>query len=55
MAKQARAERERRAAIIAAEGEKASAQAVAEAARMLSQAPGGLNIRTLKTPRKNFG
>lgn len=52
MAKQAEAERERRAAIIAAEGEKASAQAVAEAARMLSQAPGGLNIRTLQTLEK---
>ena len=49
MAKQAEAERERRAAIIAAEGEKASAQAVAEAARMLSQTPGGLKIRTLQT------
>ena len=52
MAKQAEAERERRAAIIAAEGEKASAQAVAEAARMLSQTPGGLNIRTLQTLEK---
>ena len=52
MAKQAEAERERRAAIIAAEGEKASAQAVAEAARTLSQTPGGLNIRTLQTLEK---
>lgn len=52
MAKQAEAERERRAAIISAEGEKASAQAVAEAARMLSQTPGGLNIRTLQTLEK---
>ena len=52
MAKQAEAERERRAAIIAAEGEKASAQAVAEAARILSQTPGGLNIRTLQTLEK---
>ena len=51
-ARQAEAERERRAAIIAAEGEKASAQAVAEAARMLSQTPGGLNIRTLQTLEK---
>lgn len=52
MAKQAEAERERRAAIISAEGEKASAAAVAEAARMLAQTPGGLNIRTLQTLEK---
>lgn len=52
MAKQAEAERERRASIITAEGEKASAQAVAEAAEMLSKTPGGLNIRTLQTLEK---
>lgn len=52
MAKQAEAERERRAAIISADGEKASAAAVAEAARMLAQTPGGLNIRTLQTLEK---
>ncbi len=52
MAKQAEAERERRAAIISAEGEKASARAVAEAAMMLSQTPGALNIRTLQTLEK---
>lgn len=52
MAKQAEAERERRAAIISAEGEKASAAAVAEAAKLLSQTPGGLNIRTLQTLEK---
>ncbi len=52
MAKQAEAERERRAAIISAEGEKASAAAVAEAARMLAQTPGGINIRTLQTLEK---
>lgn len=52
MAKQAEAERERRAAIISAEGEKAAANAVAEAARMLAQTPGGLNIRTLQTLEK---
>ena len=46
MAKQAEAERERRAAIISAEGEKSAAAAVAEAANMLAQTPGGLNIRT---------
>lgn len=52
MAKQAEAERERRAVIITAEGEKAAAQAVADAAGMLSKIPGGLNIRTLQTLEK---
>ena len=52
MAKQAEAERERRAAIIVAEGEKAAAQAVAEAAKTLAETPGGLNIRTLQTLEK---
>ena len=52
MAKQAEAERERRAAFITAEGEKASAQAVSEAAALLSRTPGGLNIRTLQTLEK---
>ncbi len=52
MAKQAEAERERRAAIISAEGEKSAATAVAEAAKMLAETPGGLNIRTLQTLEK---
>jgi len=52
MAKQAEAERERRAVIITAEGEKAAAAAVAEAASMLSKVPGGINIRTLQTLEK---
>lgn len=52
MAKQAEAERERRAVIITAEGEKASAQAVAEAATILTQTTGGINIRTLQTIEK---
>ncbi len=52
MAKQAEAERERRAAIISAEGEKSAAAAVAEAASMLARTPGGLNIRTLQTLEK---
>lgn len=52
MAKQAEAERERRAVIITAEGEKAAAQAVADAAEMLSKIPGGINIRTLQTLEK---
>ncbi|USN96909.1 MAG: SPFH domain-containing protein [Candidatus Nomurabacteria bacterium] len=52
MAKQAEAERERRAVIITAEGEKAAAQAVADAAGMLTKVPGGINIRTLQTLEK---
>ena len=52
MAKQAEAERERRAVIISAEGEKAAAQAVAEAAATLTKIPGGINIRTLQTLEK---
>lgn len=52
MAKQAEAERERRAAIISAEGEKSAASAVAEAAALLAKTPGGLNVRTLQTLEK---
>lgn len=52
MAKQAEAERERRAVIITAEGEKAAASAVAEAAHMLTKTPGGISIRTLQTLEK---
>ncbi len=52
MAKQAEAERERRAAIISAEGEKSAAKAVADAAAMLNKIPGGMNIRTLQTLEK---
>lgn len=52
MAKQAEAERERRAVIITAEGEKAAAQQVAEAAAMLSKVPGGVAVRTLQTLEK---
>lgn len=52
MAKQAEAERERRAVIITAEGEKAAAQAVADAAGILAKASGGINIRTLQTLEK---
>ncbi len=52
MAKQAEAERERRAAIISAEGEKAAADAVAKAADLLAKTPGGLQIRTLQTLEK---
>jgi regulator of protease activity HflC (stomatin/prohibitin superfamily) len=52
MAKQAEAERERRAVIITAEGEKSAAQAVSEAAAILAKVPGGINIRTLQTLEK---
>jgi regulator of protease activity HflC (stomatin/prohibitin superfamily) len=52
MAKQAEAERERRAVIITAEGEKAAAQSVADAAEMLAKIPGGISIRTLQTLEK---
>lgn len=52
MAKQAEAERERRAAIISAEGEKSAANAVAEAASLLARTPGGIDIRTLQTLEK---
>lgn len=49
MAKQAEAERERRSNIINAEGEKAAAQTLAEAAQIISSVPGALNLRTLNT------
>lgn len=52
MAKQAEAERERRAVIIVADGEKAAATAVSEAATILTKTPGGINIRTLQTLEK---
>ena len=52
MAKQAEAERERRAVIISAAAEKAAAQEVAEAAAMLAKTPGGMGIRTLQTLEK---
>lgn len=49
MAKQAEAERERRANIINADGEKMAAQTLAEAAAMLANTPGAINLRTLNT------
>lgn len=49
MAKQAEAERERRSNIINAEGEKAAAETLAEAARIIAATPGALNLRTLNT------
>ena len=47
--RQAEAERERRAIIIRAEGEKAAAQNIAAAATILTEKAGGLHIRTLQT------
>lgn len=49
MAKQAEAERERRSNIINAEGEKAAAETLAQAAQIISSTPGALNLRTLNT------
>lgn len=49
IAKQAEAERERRAVIIKAEGEVAAAENVTKAAKMLGQAPGALHLRTLQS------
>jgi len=51
MAKQAEAEREKRAAIIASEGELASAKNLAEAAKIMTSQPGALQLRTLQTIR----
>ena len=49
MAKQAEAERERRANVINADGEKMAAETLAEAAAMLGKTPGAINLRTLNT------
>lgn len=49
IARQAEAERERRAIIIRAEGEKAAAENIASAAEKLAKTTGGLHIRTLQT------
>lgn len=49
MAKQAEAERERRANIINADGEKLAATNLSEAAAILNKIPGALNLRTLNT------
>lgn len=49
MAKQAEAERERRANIIGADGEKQAAKTLAEAAALLATTPGAINLRTLNT------
>jgi regulator of protease activity HflC (stomatin/prohibitin superfamily) len=49
MARQAEAERERRAKIIAAEGEFQAAQRLAEAAEVIQRQPAALQLRTLQT------
>ncbi len=49
MARQAEAERERRAKVIAAQGELQASETLAEAARMLSTAPSALQLRYLQT------
>jgi len=49
IAKQAEAERERRAVIIKSEGEKSAAQNLADAAQTLGQQPGALHLRTLNS------
>ena len=49
IAKQAEAERERRAVIINSEGEKAAAANLAQAAAILSAQPGALHLRTLNS------
>ncbi|MEM3422933.1 MAG: slipin family protein [Candidatus Bilamarchaeaceae archaeon] len=49
MARQAEAEREKRATIIISEGEKIASANLAEAAKKLSSVPGALHLRTLQT------
>ena len=51
MAKQAEAERERRAMIIASEGELSASENLSQAAEMLSRSRGALHLRTLQTIR----
>ena len=49
IAKQAEAEREKRAVIINSEGELAAAGNMAEAAKLLAETPGALHLRTLQS------
>ncbi len=49
MARQAEAERERRAKVIAADGEYEAAQKLGEAADVMSSNPGAMQLRTLQT------
>jgi regulator of protease activity HflC (stomatin/prohibitin superfamily) len=52
MAKQAEAERERRAIIIQADGEFSAAEKLSQAAEVLSRVPAGISMRTLQTIEK---
>ena len=49
MAKQAEAERERRAKVIAADGELQASEKLSEAARVMESTPGAMHLRTLQT------
>ena len=49
MSRQASAEREKRATITKAEGDKLAAFNLAEAARTMTQSPGAMQLRTLQT------
>ena len=49
MAKEAEIEREKRAKIIAAEGERVASEKLSEAAKVLSSAPVSIQLRTLQT------
>lgn len=49
MSKQAEAEREKRANVINSDGEMLAAQTLANAAKILTDTPGALNLRTLNT------
>jgi regulator of protease activity HflC (stomatin/prohibitin superfamily) len=51
MAKQAEAERERRAMIINSEGELSASEKLSQAAQKLASSPGALHLRTLQTIR----
>jgi regulator of protease activity HflC (stomatin/prohibitin superfamily) len=48
LARQAQAEREKRASIIISEGESVAAEKLAAAAQILSESPGALHLRTLQ-------
>ncbi len=48
MARQAQAEREKRASIIISQGESMAAEKLAQAAKILSESPGALHLRTLQ-------
>jgi len=48
MARQAQAEREKRASIIISQGESMAAEKLAKAAQILSESPGALHLRTLQ-------